>query len=173
MNTGYTLTHRMTQADFDAGLAIAMSGGLIEIVGSDGVPTGPMYLTGVSGATPVNIGSCIVNYREAVAGPGIEHFRVVYDVDGVTADKTDPTNIGQCLKILGMTDVFTNPGDQMQIIEQGEVTTPSGLSAGAMYLGASGTIVQAVPTSGVFVKLGYVASSTRMMIKVEHPIVLS
>jgi len=173
MNTGYCVTHRMTQADFDAGLAIGMSGGFIEIVDGNGVAAGPMYITGTAGAVPIGVGNSLVWFRTAAAGPGIEHFRIVYDIDGVTADKADPTDINKCLKVLGMTDVFTAAGDQMQIIVKGEIATPSGLVAGEMYLGANGTITQVVPTSGVFVKLGYVASSTKMIINIEHPIVLS
>lgn len=171
MTTGFPIVHRMTQAEFDAGAAVGLSGGFIEIVDADGVPTGPMYITGISGSSPVSIGGSLISYRLATVYT--EHFRVVYDIDGEYADLADPTDPAKCRTVLGVTEIATSAGGNMQVTTHGEIARTSGLLAGDMYLGAGGTITQVVPTTGVFVHLGYVANASLMFIDVQQPIILS
>jgi hypothetical protein len=161
----------MTQAQYDAGEYLTVSGGFIEIIDSGGTPTGVMYITGPYGAVPVQIDNVLFSIRKA--HQYTERFRVLYDIDGVEADLADPTDINKCLTIIGITEVATALGDDATIISRGEIPLYSGLSVGPMYLGASGTITQVVPTTGVLVELGYVANTSMMVINVERPIVLA
>jgi hypothetical protein len=171
MNTGYPVVHRMTAAEFAAGLGLSLNGGFIEIVGADGIPTGPMYLTGIVGSVPIPIGADLATYR--TAGEHIEHFRIVYDVDGVTCMKADPTNLAKCITILGMTVADNAMSTNVEIIGHGEIAITSGLPAGQMWLGAAGTITQVVPTTGVLVHLGWVSNAGLMYVDMSDPIVLS
>lgn len=171
MLTGYPILHRMTQAEFDAGMGLNLQGGFIEIVGANGVPTGPMYLTGIVGSVPIPLGADLATYR--ISGEHIEHFRVVYDVDGVTCMKADPTDVNKCRKILGLTVSDNIISTNTEIIGQGDVAIYSGLPAGQMWLGAAGTITQTIPTTGFFVGLGWVDSISLMHIKLERPILLA
>jgi hypothetical protein len=120
---------------------------------------------------PTLLGGTITSYR--TAGEHLEHFRVVYDVDGISALKADPTNVNTCKTIIGVTTLDTGITDTVEIVSQGELVLHSGLPAGTIYLGAAGTLTQVVPTTGVFVKLGYVANADLMIIKPRDIIVLS
>jgi len=171
MHTGYPTVYRMTAAEFVSGLALTLTGGFIEIVDASGTPTGVMYVTGLAGTMPTLLGGTLASYR--TAGEHLEHFRVVYDVDGVTAMKADPTDITKCKTIIGVTTLDTGITDTVEIISQGELILHSALPAGTIYLGAAGTLTQVIPTTGVFVKLGYVANADLMIIEVGEPIVLS
>jgi hypothetical protein len=171
MLTGYSVVYRMTAAEFAAGAALTLTGGFIEIVDASGTPTGVIYVTGALGSVPIQIGNDLAAYR--VTGEHIEHFRIVYDVDGVTCMKADPTNIAKCSTVLGMTVADAGIGTTTEIISHGEIAITSGLAAGPMWLGAAGTITQVAPTTGVLVSLGWVANSGLMFITVGQPIVLN
>jgi hypothetical protein len=171
MNTGFPVVYRMTAVEFAAGAGLNLEGGFIEIVEADGTPTGVVYVTGSVGSFPIIIGNDLAVYR--TTGEHVEHFRIVYDVDGVTCMKADPTDINKCSTILGMT-VLDNPiSTTAEIISHGEIAITSGLSAGPMWLGAAGTITQVVPTTGILVSLGWVANSSRMFVDIGQPIVLN
>jgi hypothetical protein len=170
MITGYSTTYRMTAGEL-ATAGLTLTGGFIEIIDASGQPTGVIYVTGASGSLPIQISNDLASYR--TAGEHIEHFRVVYDVDGVTCMKADPTDITKCSTILGMT-IADNPiSSVVEIISHGEIAITSGLLAGPMWLGAAGTITQVAPTTGVLVSLGWVANSGLMYIDIGVPIVLS
>jgi hypothetical protein len=171
MLTGYPTLHRMTAVEFAAGLGLNLHGGFIEIVDASGQPTGPMYLTGISGSVPIPIGSDLAIYR--TAGEHIEHFRIVYDVDGVTCMKADPTDLSKCVTILGMTVADNAISTNVEIIGHGEIAITSGLSPGQMWLGATGTITQVCPTTGILVHLGWVSNAGLMYVDIGEPIVLS
>jgi|WetSurMetagenome_2_1015567.scaffolds.fasta_scaffold13325_5 hypothetical protein len=168
MRVGYPVVYRITQAELDAGGAIPVSGGFVEIVDGNGAPTGAVYVTGAGGTTPVAIGTSFVSFRTAYQG--IQSHRVVYDLDGVRADLADPTDIAKCLTILGVTDIAATMGSVMKITAKGEISSYPGLNSGPIYLGAGGVITQAIPTSGVLVKLGYVISSTKIIISIDRPL---
>jgi len=170
MNTGYPVVYRMTAAELAAGAGTSLSGGFIEIVDSNGTPTGVMYVTGATGSFPLIIGNDLASYR--IAGEHIEHFRIVYDVDGVTCMKADPTDITKCSTILGMTVDDNAISTNVEIIGHGEIAVTSGLLPGHMWLGATGTITQVLPTTGVFVSLGWVSNSSRMYIDIGQPIII-
>lgn len=171
MNKGYAVVHRMTQAEYDAGSGLTVSGGFIQITDASGTPTGVMYLSGAYGDVPTVINGALISVRKA--HQFIEHFRVVYDIDGIEADLSDPTDITKCETILGLTQVATSMGSDMELVSHGEIPLYSGLAPGAMYLGAGGTITQVLPTSGILVKLGYVANVNMMVIDIGQPIVLA
>lgn len=71
--TGYALTVRMTQNEVDAGGADSISGTRIEIIDSaTGLPTGKIYESGATGATPVQVGggSSGASKKLTLAGAG-------------------------------------------------------------------------------------------------------
>lgn len=171
MIVGYPVVYRLTQAELDAGDAVSLNGGFIEIVDGNGVPTGSVYATGVTGSNPTSLGGSLVSVR--TAHQHLQSYRIVYDMDGAAADLADPTDITKCLTILGMTTSVVPSGSAMSIMSRGETAAPPGLSVGPMYLGAGGTITQAFPTTGVLVKLGYVAGGTKLIVNIEQPIVLA
>jgi hypothetical protein len=171
MLTGYSVVYRMTAAEFAAGSGLSLTGGFIEIVDASGIPTGVVYVTGALGSVPVQITNDLASYR--TTGEHVEHFRIVYDVDGVTCMKSDPTDISKCITILGMTVADTPISTTAEIIGHGEIALTSGLPAGQMWLGAAGTITQVAPTTGVLVHLGWVANTGLMYIDIGTPIVLS
>lgn len=155
MRAGYPIVYRMTQAEFAAGAAIPLSGGFIDAEGA-------LYFSSAEGCAPVSIGV----FR--TAGEAIPAHSAVYDVDGVSCLLADPTNIVKCNTILGVTDVATASGGL--VVMMTEISAPAGFHAGPIFLGVGGTITQTVPNSGVFVRLGYCVSSSKIIVNVERPL---
>jgi|WetSurMetagenome_2_1015567.scaffolds.fasta_scaffold00090_22 hypothetical protein len=171
MKSGFAIVHRITQTEFDVDLGASLSAGFIEIVDASGQPTGAVYMTGVPGIPATQINESMVTIRTAVGD--INHFRVVYDIDGVTCGLADPTDVAKCNAILGVTLSTVQSGGRTQIVSHGEIAKYSGLGAGEVYLGTDGTLTSSVPTTGVFVKIGRVANTSLLMVKLERSILLS
>lgn len=57
MKDGFAVVYRMTQAEIDSGQADNIAGSRIEVINSDGVPTGVIYESGAAGQSPIPSGS--------------------------------------------------------------------------------------------------------------------
>lgn len=170
MRTGYPIVHRMTQAELDAGDGIGLWGGFIEVVDASGTPTGPMYITGVVGAEPIELGAGSLFYREA--GANLAAYTTVYDVDGVHALAADNSSMATAGTVLGMTDRAYTTGQLMGIIHDGEIILPSLGVTGAIYLASAGALTLVPPVTGVLVKMGYIPVATKIVVRMETPIQL-
>jgi hypothetical protein len=168
MSAGYPIVYRLTQAEFDAGDAVGLTGGFVEIVDANGLPTGAMYLTGVSGTIPT-----VLNvYAFRNAGASIGSFNVVYDVDGVScrcASSDDPSTVEQ---VLGLSVNTATSGQLVQIIRTGVYAGYTGLSGGAIYLGLHGVVTHTPATSGVHLQVGNAINDMVSDIDVKTPIYL-
>jgi hypothetical protein len=171
MQTGYSVVYRMTQTEFNAGAGIGLVGGFIEIVNALGDPLGPMYITGIAGGAPVAIGGGDDVFR--LATPSIAQWSAVVDVDGVHCAHADATSIATCGKLVGIAANAANTGDDVQFITHGDIINYAGLAVGPVYLSTSGALTSVVPTSGVFLYLGYVAATNIFVVEVREPIVIT
>jgi len=170
MLTGYSVVYRMTAAEFASGLGVSLAGGFIEIVDASGTPTGVIYTTGVAGAPPQSI---VGDVLTRLATPSIAKWSAVVDVDGVHCGHADASSITTCGKLVGVAANAASSGAAVQIITRGDIVNYSGLGVGPVYLGTSGALTSSLPTSGVLLKMGYVAASNIFVVDVQPPIVRS
>jgi hypothetical protein len=168
MDAGYLVVYRMTQTEFNAGAGLSLTGGFIEIVGTDGIPTGPMYTTGVAGAAPQAIGS----YTVRSAGEAIDAFNVVYDVDGVVCRIASSSSPSTAEQILGLALNAAAPGQLAQIIRDGVYSGYTGFSGGTLFLGLNGVVTHTPATTGVHVQVGNAINTMVSDIDVKTPIYL-
>jgi hypothetical protein len=171
MKSGFAIVHRITQTEFDIDLGASLSAGFIEIVSASGQPTGAIYMTGIVGAPAIQINESTALVRTALGA--VPQFFVVYDVDGAQCAVADPTDVVKCNRVLGLAHKAATTGNEVQIISFGELNYTTGFSNGPIYLSTGGNITYAVPTSGVSLRVGYVSSPTKIMVKIERPIVFA
>jgi hypothetical protein len=168
MDTGYPIVHRMTQAEFNVDAGRSVSGGFIEIVGTDGVPTGPMYMAGVLGA-PAQL---LSDYAVRNAGEAIDAFNVVYDVDGAVCRLASSNSPSTAEQVLGLAINAATTGQLVQIVREGTYFGYTGFSGGPLYLGLNGVVTHSPATSGVHLQVGNAISYTVSDIDVKTPIYL-
>ena len=171
MLTGYSVVYRMTQTEFNAGAGLAVVGGFIEIVDTNGTPTGPVYLTGVSGSAPQLLGGA--SGRTRIATQHIAQWSAVYDTDGIHCSPADNTSITTCGTLVGIAGNTVDTGGIVQVITDGDIVGYAGLGVGPAFLSTSGSLTSTPPTSGVSLKLGYVPVSNILVVNVQQPIVIS
>jgi hypothetical protein len=168
MDTGYSIVHRMTQAEFNVDNGQSVEGGFIEIVGTDGVPTGPMYISGVAGAPAQALG----DFATRIAGEAIDAFNVVYGVDGVHVRRAASNNPSVAEQILGLAINAAAPGQLVQIIREGVYQGYTGFSGGVLFLGLNGVVTHTPATSGVHVQVGNAIDYYTSDIDIKTPIYL-
>ena len=128
-------------------------------------PRGPQGIPGpAGGATTVTVG----------ATPISGHTAVALDAGGllVYADCTNPAHIGAVQGVVGNA---YSPGD-LAVVQTDFELVHSGwsFSPGAVFVGVSGALVQALPVGAVFAQvIGYALAPTRIRIDVQPPIVLT
>ena len=128
-------------------------------------PRGPQGIPGpAGGATTVTVG----------ATPISGHCAVALDAGGllVYADCTNAEHIGAVQGVVGNA---YSPGDLAVVQTDFElVHTGWSFSPGAVFVGVSGALVQALPVGAVFAQvIGYALAPTRIRIDVQPPIVLT
>ena len=128
-------------------------------------PRGPQGIPGpAGGATTVTVG----------ATPISGHTAVALDAGGllVYADCTNPAHIGAVQGVVGNA---YSPGDLAVVQTDFElVHTGWSFSPGAVFVGVSGALVQALPVGAVFAQvIGYALAPTRIRVDVQPPIVLT
>jgi hypothetical protein len=168
MDTGYPIVHRMTQAEFNVDNGMHVQGGFIEIVGANGIPTGPVYLAGAPGA-PAQLVSV---FASRLAGENISAFNVVYDVDGVSCRLASSDAPSNAEKILGLAINTATTGNLVGIIRSGVYAGNTGFTPGMLFLGINGNVTHGPATSGVHVQVGNTISSTVSDIDIKTPIYL-
>ena len=168
MDTGYPIVHRMTLAQFNAGAAIPLHGGFIELVDANGIPTGPMYVTGPAGSAPEPITGG--TYR--LAGEALDPFNVVYDVDGATCRRASSSSTSTVEQVLGVTTSAATTGQVVQILRTGVYQGYTGFSGGLLFLGLNGVVTHTPATSGVILQVGNAINTTVSDFDVKTPIYL-
>jgi hypothetical protein len=168
MDTGYSIVHRMTQAEFNVDNGQSVEGGFIEIVGADGVPTGPVYVAGATGAPAQILGE----FASRLAGEAISAFNIVYDVDGTTCRLASSNNPSVAEQILGLAINAAAPGQLVQIIREGVYKGYTGFSGGVLFLGLNGVVTHTPATSGVHVQVGNAIDYYTSDIDIKTPIYL-
>ncbi len=128
-------------------------------------PRGPQGIPGpAGGATTVMVG----------ATPISGHTAVALDSGGllVYADCTNPAHIGAVQGVVGNA---YSPGDLAVVQTDFELVHAGwSFSPGAVLVGLSGALVQALPVGAVFAQvIGYALAPTRIRIDVQPPIVLT
>ena len=102
------------------------------------------------------------------------HTAVALDAGGllVYADCTNPAHIGAVQGVVGNA---YSPGDLAVVQTDFElVHTGWSFSPGAVFVGVSGALVQALPVGAVFAQvIGYALAPTRIRVDVQPPIVLT
>jgi hypothetical protein len=168
MDTGYPIVHRMTQAEFNVDSGRSIQGGFIEIVGPDGTPLGPMYISGAQGA-PAQL---IAEFADRIAGEAIDAFNVVYGVDGVHVRLASSNNPSVAEQILGLSINSATTGQRVQIIRSGVYSGYTGFSGGVLFLGLNGVVTHTPATSGVHVQVGNAIDYYTSDIDIKTPIYL-
>ena len=138
-----------------------------EIIVTEAVqgPPGPQGIPGPAGGTTlVTVG----------ATPLSGHTAVALDSGGllVYADCTNPAHIGA---VQGVIANAYSPGDLAVVqTDFGLVHAGWSFSPGPVFVGASGALVQTLPTGAVFSQvIGYALTPTFVRIDVQPPIVLT
>lgn len=134
-------------------IEVAWVEALIEV---EGVP-GPRGRDGSVGSTEL----------VAEAGQPLSGQRAVaLDANGrwVYADPADAELIERCV---GLTKTAGLAGERLAVVTFGEWTEPSwAFAPGAVYVGATGTLVQAPPLSGGVLRIGTALSATTLLVAV-------
>lgn len=128
-------------------------------------PRGPQGIPGpAGGATTVTVG----------AAPISGHTAVALDSGGllVYADCTNPAHIGAVQGVVG--NAYST-GDLAVVQTDFELVHAGwSFSPGAVFVGASGALVQTLPPGAVFAQVvGYALAPTRIRVDVQPPIVLT
>jgi len=128
-------------------------------------PRGPQGIPGpAGGATTVTVG----------AAPISGHTAVALDSGGllVYADCTNPAHIGAVQGVVG--NAYST-GDLAVVQTDFELVHAGwSFSSGAVFVGASGALVQVLPVGAVFAQvICYALAPTRIRIDVQPPIVLT
>lgn len=128
-------------------------------------PPGPQGIQGpAGGVTTVTVGSSPISGHSAVA----------VDAAGllVPADSTDLTHRGA---VLGLTENAYTAGQQAEV-RTAFVVEHSGWAwtAGPVFVGADGALVQSLPLGAVFSQaIGQALSATRILVDVQPPITIA
>lgn len=128
-------------------------------------PRGPQGVPGpAGGATTVTVG----------AAPISGHTAVALDSGGllVYADCTNPAHIGAVQGVVG--NAYST-GDLAVVQTDFELVHAGwSFSTGAVFVGASGALVQTLPPGAVFAQVvGFALAPTRIRVDVQPPIVLT
>lgn len=165
--------HLKSEADFVArpfalrghtheDLYVPLAAGYPVVISSDVIFTGQVL--GVSEAAPETI----------VAGETLSALRIVSADDDGKGYYTDPTNPDSVRRITGMTTSAASVGGAAVLHFEGKYQDAfwNWDVTKQLFLGATGTITQVAPTTGISVVLGHAQKPDTIFLNIEKPIIL-
>jgi hypothetical protein len=104
------------------------------------------------------------------AGSALSALRIIVSNNGV-AEYAD--NVTNYQSIAGISITSAGIGSQIEVQTSDELLDNSwNWVLGSIYLGANGVLTQTVPTVGSILEVGVALSPTKMMIRIQKPIIL-